>query len=390
MDDNKPGQRRNPLLKLNEFGQSVWLDSLHRRMLASGELRRLIDEDGLRGLTSNPTIFEEAIDKSHDYDDDLCALARKGKNAGQVYEALTTADIAHAADTFRSLWDRLRGADGYVSLEVSPHLAHDTAETIAEARRLWAAVGRPNIFIKVPATQEGIPAIRQLLSEGININITLLFGLDRYRQVAEAYLAALEERAANGKALNVASVASFFLSRIDVLIDPLLEQIARESGPKAETAARIQGKVAIACARTAYQVYRQLFAGERFRGLAGRGARTQRLLWASTSTKNPAYSDVMYVDSLIGPDTINTMPPKTLQAYRDHGRPALRLEEGVEQARSVLMGLSELEIDLDRLTRQLEDQGVEKFIQSFDLLMKTIESRRSEAVATVGSSASPP
>ncbi len=278
MNANKPGQRPNPLLKLNRFGQSVWLDSLHRGMLSSGELQQLIDEDGLRGVTSNPTIFEEAIDKSHDYDDDLRALAREGKNAKEIYQALTTADIAQAADIFRPTWNRLQGEDGFVSLEVSPHLAHDAHGTIAEARRLWAAVDRPNVFIKIPATEEGIPAIRQSLREGININITLLFSLNRYRQVAEAYLGAMEERAAKGEALTVASVASFFLSRIDTLVDPLLDKISREGGPKAAIATRNKGRVAIACAKTAYQIYKRLFSSEAFRKLAERGTRTQRLL----------------------------------------------------------------------------------------------------------------
>lgn len=379
MNASNRRQRPNPLLELVEFGQSAWLDSLHRGMLVSGELQRLIDEDGLRGVTSNPTIFEEAIVQSHDYDDDLRALARGGKNEEEIYAALTTADIARAADIFRPTWDRLQGADGFVSLEVSPRLAHDTAETVAEARRLWAAVDRPNVFIKIPATEEGIPAIRQTLREGINVNVTLLFSLRRYRQVAEAYLTALEARAAAGEPLRVASVASFFLSRIDTMVDPLLEQVARAGGPQAEMAARTQGRVAIACAKSAYQIYQQWFTGARFQRLAERGARTQRLLWASTSTKNPAYSDVMYVDPLIGPDTINTLPLKTLAAYRDHGQPASRLEEGVEEAQKTLAELPRLGVDLEDIARQLEVQGEQRFTQSFDLLLKTIQARCANA-----------
>jgi transaldolase/glucose-6-phosphate isomerase len=363
----------NPLLKLRALGQSIWLDYLRRGMIASGELKRLVEEDGLLGVTSNPAIFEKAIGGSHDYDDAVRVLALEGKDLDDIYQALTIEDIQRAADIFRPTYYRLEGRDGFISLEVSPHLAHDTEGTLAEARRLWAAVARPNILIKVPATKESIPAIRQLISEGINVNITLLFGLPRYREVVEAYLAGLEARAAQRQPIDhVASVASFFLSRIDALVDPLLEK-KMAGGENAQLAETLHGQVAIASARRAYQLYKQFFDGERFRRLANKGARTQRLLWASTSTKNPAYSDVKYVEALIGSATINTVPEETLNAYRDHGNPAPRLEEGLAEAQQVLTRLPGLGIDLGAVTQQLEDEGVEKFNKAFDRLMDTLK-----------------
>jgi transaldolase len=372
----------NPLLKLQSFGQSIWLDFLSRALLASGRLKRLIEEDGLRGVTSNPAIFEKAIAGSSEYDDDIRTLARQGKSAAEIYEALTVADVQAAADLFRPVYDRLDGRDGFVSLEVSPHLAYDTEGTIAEARHLWSRLGRPNVFIKVPATKPGLPAIRQLISEGVNVNVTLLFGLPRYRKVAEAYIAGLEDRVARGLPLDrVASVASFFLSRIDVLLDPVLERIAQEGGTKGEIARGLIGEVAIASAKVAYQIYKEIYRGERFQRLAWQGARTQRLLWASTSTKNPAYSDVKYVEPLIGPDTINTMPLETLNAYRDHGNPAPRLEEGVEHAYRVLEQLAQVGIDIDQATQQLEEEGVHKFVVPFDSLMALLESKRTAVLA---------
>jgi transaldolase/glucose-6-phosphate isomerase len=371
--------KENPLIKLTTFGQAIWLDYISRQMIDSGELQRLIDEDGLRGVTSNPSIFEKAIAGSRDYDDDIRFLAREGKNIQEIYEALTVADVQRAADVFRPRFEELQGADGFVSLEVNPHLAHDTPGTIAEARRLWDKLDRPNVFIKVPATRAGLPAIRQLVSEGININVTLLFGLPRYREVAEAYLSGLEERAAQGLHLNVASVASFFLSRIDVLLDPRLEKIAQAGGSLA-AAATLKGEVAIASAKVAYSIYQQIFGSQRFKGLADKGAQTQRLLWASTSTKNPAYLDTKYVEPLIGPDTVNTLPVETLKAYRDHGNPAPRLAEDLEKAAAVLQRLPELGLDLNQATQQLEDEGVEKFNQPYDSLMCTLEGKRREAL----------
>jgi transaldolase len=372
----------NPLLKLAEFGQSIWLDYIRRQMITSGDLQRLIAADGLKGMTSNPAIFEKAISGNRDYDEAIRALALQNQSLEKIYQALTVEDVQLAADVFLPLYEKLDGKDGFVSLEVNPHLARDTAGTIAEARRLWQAVARPNICIKVPATPEGLPAITQLISDGINVNVTLLFGLPRYEKVAEAYIAGLEARAARGHSLKgVASVASFFLSRIDVLIDPQLEKLAASGGPQALAAKNLQGEAAIASAKMAYAIYQRLFGSEPFQSLAAKGARPQRVLWASTGTKNPAYSDVKYVEALIGPDTINTLPPETLDAYRDHGDPAPRLEEGLDHAASILQRLPEFGVDLSRVTQQLEDEGIEKFNKPYDSLIRTLEAKR-QAVLT--------
>lgn len=368
--------RTNSLKQLGTLGQSIWLDYIRRDLILSGELKRLIDEDGLRGMTSNPAIFEKAIVESHDYDEDIRTLALEGKDAKAIYETITRHDVQSAADVFRPLYDRTDGADGYVSLEVNPHLAHDTNGTMGEARRLWSALNRPNVFIKVPATIEGLPAIRQLISEGINVNVTLIFGLPRYRQVAEAYIAGLEARSAQGKPLHpVASVASFFVSRIDALIDPLLEKLIAQGGEQADLAKKARGQVAIASAKTAYQIYKEIFGSDRFKKPAAQGARVQRPLWASTGTKNPEYSDVKYVEALIGPDTVNTAPVETLNAYRDHGEPKLRLEQEVGEAARLLKRLPTLGIDIDQVTQRLEDEGVEKFNQPFDKLMAALAAR---------------
>jgi len=368
--------KNNPLKQLGTLGQSIWLDYIRRDLIASGELRRLIEEDGLRGMTSNPSIFEKAIADSHDYDDDIRTMALKGKGAEAIYETLSQRDVQSAADEFRPLYDRTDGKDGYVSLEVNPHLAHDTKGTIEEARRLWAALNRPNVFIKVPATADGLPAIQQLISEGININVTLLFGLPRYRQVAEAYIAGIEARAVQGKPVkNVASVASFFLSRIDALVDPLLEKLIAQGGQKTDLAKKVHGQVAIASAKMAYQIYKEIFGSDRFRKLTAQGARVQRLLWASTSTKNQDYSDVKYVESLIGPDTINTAPVETIDAFRDHGDPKSCLEQDVEEAHWVMARLPELGVNIEKVTQQLEEEGVEKFSKPFDKLMETLAQR---------------
>jgi transaldolase len=371
----------NPLLRLEGLGQSIWLDFLSRGMLVSGELVALIQEDGVSGVTSNPAIFEKAIAGSSDYDDAIKSLARGGLTAAEIYEELVVEDIRMTADLLRPVYERREGGDGLVSLEVSPHLAHDTAGTLIEARRLWERVDRPNLFIKVPGTWEGLSAIRQLVGEGINVNVTLLFGIPRYRAVAEAYLDGLSERAARGLPLErIASVASFFLSRIDVLVDPLLAKIQQEGGVRGEEAASLIGECAIACAKTARELYREILAGDRYAALAVRGARPQRLLWASTGTKNPAYSDVKYLEPLIGPDTVNTAPLETIAAYRDHGRPALRLEQGTAQAGEVLERLAALGIDLAAVTQQLEDEGVQKFSGPFDSLMASLERKREAAL----------
>jgi transaldolase len=363
----------NPLKILGTLGQSLWLDYIRRDLITSGQLRRLIEEDGLRGMTSNPSIFEKAIIESHEYAQDIRTMALEGKGVNAIYETLSQRDVQSAADEFRSLYDKTDGQDGYVSLEVNPHLAHDTKGTVEEARRLWKTLGRPNVLIKVPATSEGVSAIQELISEGINVNVTLLFGLARYRQVANAYLAGLAARAALGKPVNhVASVASFFVSRIDVLVDPLLETVIAHGGEKAALAKTMRGQVAIASAKMAYHIYKEVFRSDRFKELAAQGARAQRVLWASTSTKNSAYSDVKYVEALIGPDTVNTTPLETLDAYRDHGDPNARLEQDVEEARLVLERLPKLDINIDKVTGQLEDEGVEKFNKPFDKILQTL------------------
>jgi transaldolase len=364
------------LKQLETFGQSIWLDYIRRDLIAGGELRRLIEEDGVRGMTSNPAIFEKAIAGSQDYDEDIRAMALEGKDAKAIYEGLSQRDVQSAADVFRPVYEETDGKDGYVSLEVNPHLAHDTAGTVTEVRRLWAALNRPNVLIKVPATVEGLPAIRQLISEGINVNVTLLFGLPRYREVAEAYLAGLEERAAKSRPVQcVASVASFFLSRIDSLLDPQFERIIAEHVGSAEVAAEVHGLVAVASAKVAYEIYKEIFGTDRFRKLAEQGARPQRLLWASTGTKNPEYEDIRYVEALIGRETVNTVPVETLDAFRDHGEPEARLEEDVEKAYWVLEQLPALRINIDEVTQQLEDEGVEKFNKPFDKLMETLAQR---------------
>lgn len=357
----------NPLRKLQDFGHSVYLDEISRAMLQDGSLERLIREDGIHGVTSNPAIFEKAIANSDDYDADITSLAASGKTVAQIYEDLVISDIRNAADAFREQYDASGGRDGYVSLEVSPLLAADEEGTVQEGLHLWQRLDRPNVFIKVPGTDEGVPAIRRLTAAGINVNVTLLFGIERYRQIALAYIEGLEDRLAAGKPLaGVESVASFFLSRIDVLLDPQLEALG---SPAARS---LLGKVAIANAKAAWLACGELFGSERFARLAAEGARPQRLLWASTGTKNPQYPDTMYVEPLIGPDTINTMPPATMDAYRDHGEPADRLSQGTDEALEQLALLQELGIDLAEATAQLEREGVDKFVKPFESLLKTI------------------
>ncbi len=364
----------NPLKKLAEFGQAVWLDDIHRDLITSGRLKQLIAEDGLRGMTSNPAIFKKAIADSSDYDDDIQELKQQGKTVMEIYETLAIKDVQMAADEFRPLYDRTDAEHGYVSLEVNPHLARYTQGTIQEARRLWQRVDRPNVFIKVPATLEGLPAITQLLSEGINVNVTLLFGLPRYGEVANAFISGMEKRVQSGASVErLRSVASFFLSRIDVLVDPKIEAARESGGEKASLAKELRGAIAIASAKVAYQMYQETFAGERWKQLAAQDATPQWLLWASTSTKNPDYSDVKYVEPLIGPQTINTLPMDTLEAYRDHGQPEARLETKIESARQQLAQLARLGIEIDEVTQQLENEGIEKFCQPFDALLGVLE-----------------
>jgi transaldolase len=362
--------KTNPLRTLESYGQSVWLDYIHRDLIEHGGLQRLIEEDELRGMTSNPAIFDKAIEGGAVYDDTIRVLAYEGKSAEEICLALMTEDVGRAADIFKPTFDRLQGRDGFVSIEVNPHLAHDVQGTLDAARRLWKMLRRPNVLIKAPATMEGLQCIRQLISEGINVNVTLLFGLPRYRMVAEAYIAGLEDRAAKGLPIDsVASVASFFVSRIDSLVDPMLER----SG---DGARGLRGQIAVSSARIAYQMYKSIFGSDRFKKLADLGARTQRVLWASTGTKDPEYPDTKYVDTLIGPDTINTMPPETMDAYRDHGNPAPSLEDNLEEAHKNIDRLAELVIDLDRVTQQLEDEGVEKFNKPYDSLISNLAKKR--------------
>lgn len=368
--------KENPLLRLEELGQSIWLDYTRRDLIETGALRRLIEKDGLRGMTSNPSIFEKAILTSGHYEEDIRTMALHRKSPGEIYESLSHRDVQAAADEFRRVYDKEGGEDGFVSLEVNPHLAHDTKGTLEEARRLWRAINRPNVFIKVPATAEGLPAIQQLTTEGINVNVTLLFGLSRYRQVAEAYLGGLEARAAEGKPLGlVASVASFFLSRIDSIVDPLLERVITGGGKTVKLAQSVRGQAAIASARVAYQIYKELCYTERFQRLAEQGARSQRLLWASTSTKNPAYSDLKYVEALILPDTISTVTVETLDAYRDHGNPKVTFEPSVTEAKTILEQLRTLDVDLDRVTEQLESEGIAKFDKAFDQIIAALSEK---------------
>ncbi len=370
----------NPLLRLREYGQSIWLDFLSRKIMRSGELKKLIEEDGLLGMTSNPSIFNKSISGGEFYDEEIKSMIEKGKEPSEIYETIAIKDVQDAADIFRPVYDRLEGGDGFVSLEVNPHLARDVDGTLKEARKLWKKLDRPNVFIKVPSTLEGLTCIRQLISEGINVNVTLLFGLPRYKEVAQAYISGLEDRVKAGKPVKgISSVASFFLSRIDVLVDPMVEKLLESRGKKEEYARMAHGQVAVSSAKEAYQIYKEIFDDDKFRELRGKGASPQRVLWASTSTKNPDFSDVKYVEPLIGPETVNTVPRETLEAYRDHGNPDSRLEKGLKDARTILSMLPELGIDIDKITRQLEDEGIEKFNKPYDDLLASIEKKRSGA-----------
>ena len=357
-------------MRLHRFGQSVWLDYIRRGMLASGDVTRLIAEDGLAGMTTNPAIFEDAITRHHEYDAAITALALEGMGVAAIYETLVEEDVIRAADLLRPTYERTGGHDGYVSLEVTPHLAYDTEATIVEAQRLWRRVARPNLMIKVPATHAGLQAIRRLIALGINVNVTLLFGVARYREVAAAWLAGLEDRLADDAPLaGVASVASFFLSRIDTHVDRMLEHAGDEA------ARALRGQAAIACARLAYQEYKALTADLRWQMLAAHGVSPQRLLWASTSTKDRAYHDLKYVEALIGPETVNTLTPETLAAYRDHGEPAKRLEEDLDMARALPERLAALGVDLEAASAELEHQGIQKFIGSYDRLHAALGGR---------------
>ncbi len=363
--------------KLTDLGQSLWYDYMERRILEDGELAQLINDGDVRGLTSNPSIFNNAIAKSKDYDSALIPMSWSGYTDKQILEQLMIEDIERVADLMRPLFDRTQGGDGFASLEVRPDLAYDTDKTIAEAQRLWNIVKRPNVMIKIPATGAGIPAIRKSIAAGININITLIFSIERYKEVMEAYLSGLEDRLKAGLPIDrINSVASFFVSRIDTKVDKYLDPIVHSSGRDAQKAKSLLGKMAIANARLAYQEFRKVFESERFKKLQAEGARLQRPLWASTSTKNPSYPDTMYVDELIGAHTVNTVPPQTLQAYKDHGKVQLTIEKDLEGAQKAFSDMEAVGISMSRVTDELEQEGVEAFSESYDSLDKTIKSRR--------------
>jgi transaldolase len=361
------------LAELEKLGQSVWFDFIRRSLITSGELKQLIDK-GVRGITSNPAIFEKAIAGSNDYDEDINKLTQAGKSVDEIYEALAFEDIGRAADLLRETYDRSGGIDGLVSLEVNPHLADETEKTIQEATRLYETLNRPNVMIKVPATAAGLPAITELIGAGVNVNVTLIFGLENYKAVAEAYISGLEKLAGTGPTVTaghpvnaVASVASFFVSRVDSAIDKELEKLNQK---------QLMGKSAIANSKMAYAEFKQIFSGSRWQSLKDQGARVQRVLWASTSAKNPVFADTLYVDELIGPDTVNTIPPATLDSFLDHGRVAETLTRDLEKAREQIAKLAELGIDLQAVTQQLQKDGVLAFAKPFDALIQSIAEKR--------------
>ncbi len=366
----------NPLLALHSYGQSFWYDNIRRLLLLDGTIASLIGQDGLRGMTSNPSIFEKAIGTADDYDEQIRELAAAGLDTEAIYEGLAVSDITMACDLFAELYDASDGRDGYVSLEVSPHLANDEEATVSEAKRLSSAVGRPNVMIKVPATEAGVRALQRLIGSGININVTLMFSMKHYEAVAEAYIAGLSDyRQEGGEPKQIASVASFFVSRVDTAVD---KRLAQRGEGQAED---LLGRTAIANSKAVYQRYKSLFQGQRFEALRQAGGRTQRLLWASTSTKNPAYPDTLYVDELIGPDTVNTMPPATIDAFRDHGRLDNALEKDLVQANRVLETLAEMGIDLEDITDELQRQGLAAFSASYDQLLESLNTKVRALVA---------
>jgi transaldolase len=369
----------NPLLQLKSHGQSVWYDNIDRSQLVSGQFKRLLDEDGVVGVTANPTIFEKSISAGHAYDEQMNQLIKEGKNTNDIYEAMVIHDIRTVADFLRPIYDQTNGQDGFVSLEVSPDMAHDTQGTISEASRFWHIVDRPNLMIKIPATPAGIPAIHQSLTNGLNINITLIFSLNDYREVTEAYISALEARHAAGKDISrIASVASFFVSRVDTLVDKLLEDKVKATNdpPQQQHFKSLEGKAAIANARLVYQEFKRIFESPRFAALQQAGAHVQRPLWASTSTKNPAYRDVLYAEELIGPHTVDTMPLETIQNFRDHGQVRYSIEDNIPEAHALLAALEEIGIHYDQVTQQLQDEGVQKFADSFHQLFAGIASKQ--------------
>ena len=372
----------NPLLTIKDYGQSIWMDNLTRDLIQSGELLRMIQSRGLSGLTTNPTIFEKAITGNALYDADIEAGIRAGLPVYKIYESLIFEDIRHACDIFQSIYEESGGLDGYVSIEVPPTIAHDTEATIEEARRYYHEIGRPNVMIKIPGTTSGLPAVEQVISEGINVNVTLLFSIQSYEEAAWAYIRGLEARVNKGEDISkIASVASFFLSRIDIKVDQMIEERIKTIGTedlamKARLVA-VKGKVAIANAKIAYQKFKEITSSDRWTALAEKGANIQRLLWASTSTKDPTYNDVMYIDELVGRDTVNTLPPATIEACADHCDVANRLESGIEEAHNLMNNLKDPDIDinLDEVMAKVLDEGIDKFIQPFQSLMESMEEK---------------
>ena len=373
----------NTTQELYAAGQSVWYDNIQRGLLDNGELAGMIEHGEIRGVTSNPTIFMNAITKSHDYDAGLAPLAKAGRDKEEIFWQLAVEDIQRAADFFRPLYDQSDKGDGYVSLEVSPYLAHQTDKTLAEAKQLWQRVDRPNLMVKIPATVAGLPAITGAIAAGINVNVTLIFSLERYAAVMDAYLTGLEQRVAAGLPVDmIASVASFFVSRVDTKVDGHLAAMIDRGGTRAEKAERLPGKAAIANARLAYENFKKVFGSERFHALKAHGARVQRPLWASTGTKNPKYRDVVYVEELIGPDTVNTVPPQTLAAFLDHGVVrAGSLEENVAEARQTLVDLESLGISMSAVTSELEQEGVKSFADAFTALLSAVDASRKAAAS---------
>lgn len=368
------------LKDLREFGQSPWYDNIERGLLLSGGLKKMIDEDGIAGVTSNPSIFEKAINGSDSYDNDIKKMSKAGKDVGFIYDELTTSDVSSAADILRQVYDSSGKVDGYVSIEVSPHLAHDTQTTISEAKRLAAKIGKENLMIKIPATGEGIPAIRQCIAEGLNINITLIFSQAHYQAVAKAYIDGITERLNKGlKVDQVTSVASFFVSRIDTYIDKMLDakcSTLDKEDPKRKELESLKGKAAVAQSKVMYEQYRKVFYGEEFSKLKEKGANIQRLLFGSTSTKNPAYSDVKYVEEIIGEGTINTLPQVTVDAFRDHGKASSTLSEGIEEAKAILEKLNSLGIIVEEVCQKIQEDGVAAFSQSYDKLIDSLEKKK--------------
>jgi transaldolase len=362
---------------MQQLGQSAWHDNIHRGLLTGGQMKKMIDAGEITGLTSNPTIFEQAIGKTQDYDEAIVGLAKAGKSAEETFDAIAIEDLKSAAALFRPVYERTKGGDGYVSIEVNPRIANDTQATISEAARLWRAVDMPNLMVKIPATLAGLPAIEKSIADGLNINITLIFSLERYDAVMEAYTAGLIQRAKKGLDLSrIASVASFFVSRVDTAVDPLLDGKAKANPAKAAELLDLQGKAAIANAKLAYEMFQKKFGEPRFADLEKKGARKQRPLWASTSTKNPKYQDVYYVEALLGPDSVDTMPPATIDAYRDHGKPEVRLTRDLDSARLAIEKLAVAGVDMKAVTLKLEVDGVAAFAKSYESLIATVNSRR--------------